>query len=179
MPRPKTKEELLSTSEDNYNKLIKMINNLSEKELMTPFDFSTDEKKIENHWNRDKDLKDILIHLYEWHQLLLKWIKSNKNYDSKPFLPEEYNWKNYGEMNVEFFNKHQRTTLAESKRLLAKSHRDVMKIIKTFTNEELFTKKYFDWTGTTSLGSYCVSSTSSHYEWAMKKLRAHKKNCAN
>lgn len=29
------------------------------------------------------------------------------------------------------------------------------------------------------LGSYFVSVTASHYDWAMKKLKAHKKNCAN
>ena len=29
----------------------------------------------------------------------------------------------------------------------------------------------------TTLGSYCVSATSSHYEWALKKLRAHVRAC--
>ncbi|MFC1239685.1 ClbS/DfsB family four-helix bundle protein [Treponema vincentii] len=42
---------------------------------------------------------------------------------------------------------------------------------ETFSNEELFTKKVFDWTGTTSLGSYCVSATSSHYDWATKDIK--------
>lgn len=28
------------------------------------------------------------------------------------------------------------------------------------------------------LGSCFASNTSSHYDWAMKKLKAHKKNCA-
>ncbi len=32
-------------------------------------DFSKDEKKEEAHWQRDKDLKDILVHLYEWIKL--------------------------------------------------------------------------------------------------------------
>ena len=48
----------------------------------------------------------------------------------------------------------------------------VVALIGKFTNEELFIKAYFPWTGTTSLGSYFVSATSSHYEWAIKKLRA-------
>ena len=42
---------------------------------------------------------------------------------------------------------------------------------ETFSNEELFTKKAFDWTGTTSLGSYCVSATFSHYDWATKDIK--------
>ena len=46
-------------------------------------------------------------------------------------------------------------------------------LIEKFTNEELFEKKNFDWTGTSTLGAYCVSATSSHYDWAMKKIKAH------
>ena len=47
--------------------------------------------------------------------------------------------------------------------------------ISNFSNKELFTKKYFDWTGSTSLGQYFQSSMSSHYEWAYKKIKLHKK----
>ena len=36
-----------------------------------------------------------------------------------------------------------------------------------------------EWVGGSTLGSYFVSTTSSHYDWAMKKLKAHKKNCKN
>lgn len=61
--------------------------------------------------------------------------------------------------------------------MLAESHKKVLALVEQYTNEELFTKKYFAWTGTTDLGSYFVSSTSSHYDWAIKKLKAHKKNC--
>lgn len=78
-------------------------------------------------------------------------------------------------MNVKFWEKHQETSLNDSITQLKKSNSAVIDIIKTFTNEELFTNKYFNWTGTTSLGSYCVSSTSSHYDWAIKKIKKHKK----
>lgn len=46
-----------------------------------------------------------------------------------------------------------------------------------FSIEDLFDKGRFDWTGTTTLGSYFVSATSSHYDWALKKLRAHRRAC--
>ena len=41
----------------------------------------------------------------------------------------------------------------------------------TKQDEELFTKKKYHWTGSTSLGSYLVSATSSHYDWALKLIR--------
>lgn len=102
-------------------------------------------------------------------------MKANQNGEAKPFLSEPYNWKTYGQMNVGFWEKHQRTPYAKSKEMPRESHADVMRMIDTFTNEELFTKEYFSWTGTSTLGSYCVSATSSHYDWAMKKLKLQKK----
>ncbi len=163
-------------SKENYDKLNRFISQLSEDELQTPFDFSRDPKKKEAHWKRDKNLRDVLIHLYEWQQLLLNWVHSNQKGQERTFLPEHYNWKTYGQMNDAFWKKHQKTTLEEATRLLAQSHREVLELIEGFSTDELFTKGSYQWTGGTSLGSYFVSNTSSHYDWALKKLKAHRKN---
>ena len=176
MPRPKTKNELIEASNTNYRKLMDFIAGMTEAELSTPFDFSADAKKKEAHWKRDKNLRDVLIHLYEWQQLLLNWAPANLQGDKLPFLPEPYNWKTYGDMNVMFWEKHQKTALAKAKKMLEKSHSDVMELLDTFSDEELFTKKFYSWTGTSNLGSYFISVTSSHYDWALKKLKAHRKN---
>lgn len=174
MGRPVTKSELLSAAAENYEKMNELISSLTEKELSTPFDF---QGKKEAHWRRDKNLRDILVHLYEWHRLLLEWVRANQQGENKSFLPEPYNWKTYGDMNVEFRDKHRNTTLEQAKEMLVKSHREVMELAETFTNDELFTKGVFKWVGGSTLGSYFVSNTSSHYDWAMKKLKAHRKNC--
>ena len=44
MPRPTTKEDLLSAASENYEKLNLLILNMKEEELNTPFDFSFDER---------------------------------------------------------------------------------------------------------------------------------------
>ncbi|WP_159517763.1 ClbS/DfsB family four-helix bundle protein [Sunxiuqinia indica] len=173
MARPGSKSDLLEAAKTNYEKLWKVIDSMTEQELNKDFDFSDDLKKKEAHWKRDKNLRDVLIHLYEWHQLILSWVQANLNGSPSNFLPEPYNWKTYGEMNVELWNKHQNTGLEKAKEMFRKSHNDVFGLIERFSNDQLFTKQVFNWTGTTTLGSYCVSATSSHYEWAIKKLRAH------
>ena len=173
MARPTTKNDLVTAANKNFNMLLEAIEVLTEKELETEFNFIDDEKKKEAHWKRDKNLRDVLIHLYEWHQLLINWVDLNMKGKGKPFLPEPYNWKSYGEMNIEFWKNHQDTCLEDSKTMLRDSHMKVMEIITSFTNEELFSKNSFSWTGTTTLGSYCVSATASHYDWAIKKLKAH------
>lgn len=177
MGRPTSKAELIAAAEQNYVKMNSLIASMTESELSVPFDFSADEKKKEAHWKRDKNLRDVLIHLYEWHSLLLYWVSSNRNGESKPFLPAPYNWKTYGEMNVEFWKKHRGTSLDEAKKLLDGSHKAVVELAENFSDEELFTKGTFKWVGGSTLGSYFVSCTSSHYDWAMKKLKAHIKNC--
>lgn len=163
MPRPTTKQELITAANDQFDKLWTLIDGMSAELQEKTFAFE----------DRDRNLRDVLIHLYEWHQLLSKWIAANRAGTAAAFLPEPYNWKTYPQMNVEFWKKRQSTFLDEAKTLLKGSHTQVMETIDSFTNEELFTKKHFPWTGTTNLGSYCISSTSSHYDWAMKKIKQH------
>jgi hypothetical protein len=59
--------------------------------------------------------------------------------------------------------------------MLCDSHKEVMALIESMNNEELFEKKHFSWTGTSSLGAYCISATASHYDWAIKKIKLHNK----
>lgn len=177
MGRPVTKSELISASAEKYEELNQLISSLTGKELSTPFDFSGMKSKKEAHWKRDKNLRDILIHLYEWHRLMLEWISANQNGENKPLLPEPYNWRTYGDMNVEFWWKHQNTTLEEAKELLQSSHKEIMNLLEDFSNEELFSKGVFKWCGDNALGSYFAANTSSHYDWAIKKLKAHRRIC--
>ena len=177
MPRPTTKNDLMIVAKESYEKLNLLISKMTSEELNTPFDFSKNKKKIEAHWKRDKNLRDILIHLYEWHKLVLNWVRFNQEGEEKSFIPEPYNWRTYGDMNVELWKKHQNTSLEEATKALQKSHKDVLKLAENFTNEELFSKKVYKWVGGSTLGSYFVSATSSHYDWAIKKIKAHQKNC--
>ena len=165
MPRPATKFELLAAADAQYEKLWKLVGSMSDALQRAAFPFE----------DRDKNIRDVLAHLYEWHQLLLEWVTANLAGESKPFLPPPYNWKTYGEMNVGFWEKHQSTPYEDAQDMLRRSHRDVMALIEAFSDEELFTKQYYPWTGTTNLGGYYVSVTSSHYDWAMKKLKRHVK----
>ena len=56
MGRATTKEDLLKSSEENFEKLLEMIQGMSEKELNTVFDFEGQPSKKEAHWKRDKNL---------------------------------------------------------------------------------------------------------------------------
>ena len=150
-----------------------LIETMPEEQRLSAFTFGDDPKRKEAHWKRDKNLRDVLTHLYEWHRLLLEWTEANLNGEEKPFLPEPYTWKTYGDMNIEFWKKHQSTSYDEAKSMLLDSHNKVIALANKLSNEELFTKKHFSWTGTTNLGGYFISDTSAHYDWAIKKIKLH------
>lgn len=175
--RPKSKDDLIEAANQKFAELWEQIAKLSEEEQQAPFLF--DEaflaKKKETHWRRDKDLKDVLIHLYEWHQLLLNWVQKNQKQEKSPFLPEPYNWRTYGQMNVAFVTKHENTLLSDAKSFVHQTHEQVIPLAEKFDNAELFEKEKFDWTGNTTLGSYFISSTASHYDWAIKKIKQSQK----
>ena len=186
MPRPQNKADLIALAEKNYDELLKFIDSMSEDEKNTPFDFSSLNKK-EAHWSRDRNVRDVICHLTEWHKLLLKFVAENmkggsgeKSENKKPaivcqFLPEPYNWKNYGDMNRAIWKNCQNVPLEKALADFSESLEKVLELARSFSDEELFAKKHFSWTGTTNLGAYFISTTSSHYDWALKKLKAHRK----
>lgn len=173
MGRPTTKTDLVNAANEQFEKMWNLIEGMTEEARRGSFDFSGHIKMKEAHWKRDKNLRDILVHLYEWHQLLLDWAEANLNGEKKSFLPEQYNWKTYGMMNMEIWKKYQTTSYEDAEKMLLDSHKKVMDLIDRFSNEELFEAKHFSWTGTTSFGAYCVSATSNHYDWAIKKIKAY------
>ncbi|MGG5338669.1 hypothetical protein IGJ48_001364 [Enterococcus pernyi] len=175
--RPKSKEELLILATKNFEKLQQLIDSIPVEQREATFDFEEVflEKRKEAHWRRDQTIKDVLIHLYEWHSLLLTWVKSNQLGEGVSFLPEPYNWRTTAEMNRGFTKKHQSTTLRQASDWLKESNAEVMLLAKTFDDDQLFQKNQYSGVGNTTLGSYFVSATSSHYDWAIKKIKQSQK----
>lgn len=169
MARPSTKENLLTQASSEYLKLEALISSLSLEQQLGIFPFE----------GRDRQIRDCLVHLHEWHTLFITWVNSNISGVSIPFLPEPYNWRNYPEMNIKFWEAHQSTPLDEARKLFTDSHLQCVALVSDFSNDELFTKKYFDWTGSTSLGSYAVSATSAHYNWAFKIIKKYAKSLSS
>lgn len=165
MPRPKNKTDLLELGKNNFDTLLDFIESFSKEEQEKEFPEGT----------MNRNIRDILSHLHHWHLMMMEWYKVGMS-GEKPEMPAKgYTWKTTPELNLWIFNKYSNTSLTESKNLLNKSFEELRKKIESHTNEELFTKKFYKWTGTTSLGSYLVSATSSHYDWAYKLIKKAKK----
>jgi hypothetical protein len=72
--------------------------------------------------------------------------------------------------------KHQGTSLEEAKSLLAQTHQEMLHLVDTFSEEELFSKGVYKCTYTTTMAAYFDSVTTSSYSQAAKLLKTHQKN---
>ncbi|NAS32431.1 ClbS/DfsB family four-helix bundle protein [Flavobacteriaceae bacterium R38] len=161
MPRPKSKEELIALSQSNFEKLNKMIISYSDEELKKEFPEGT----------MNRNIRDILSHLHHWHLMMIEWYTIGMA-GEKPMMPAKgYTWKTLPDLNRKIWSDYQNVDINKAKALLKGSFRNVQELINRHSNEELFEKKRYKWTGTTSLGAYFISSTSSHYDWAIKQIK--------
>jgi len=165
MPRPKTKEELIGLSNKNYQLLIDFVRSFSADEQLKEFTEGT----------MNRNIRDVLAHLHHWHLMMLEWYEVGMR-GEKPEMPAKgYSWKTTPDLNKVIWEKYNSTHLSIIFSMLDDSFNQLQEVINGHSNDELFEKKRFKWTGTTSLGSYLVSATSSHYDWAYKLIKKAKK----
>jgi hypothetical protein len=161
MPRPTTKQDLLTQSSARFDALNDFIDGL------TPRD--RDREFLPGTMNRN--IRDVLGHLYHWQKLMLDWYVTGKKGDQPAMPAAGYTWADTPALNRWIHAQYAAVPLTKVRKLLRKSHDDVMAIIESHSDAELFTKRRHAWTGSTSLGAYLVSCTSSHYDWALKLMR--------
>ena len=165
MPRPKSKEELVELSRSNYKKLMELVDSYSPEQIEKEFPEGT----------LNRNIKDVLIHLHEWHLMMLGWYEVGMK-NKKPDMPAKgYTWKTMPELNLKIWKTHKDIEFKVAKELLDKSYLQLQELTLKHNYEELFEKKRYKWTGSTSLGAYLISNTSSHYDWATKLIKKSKR----
>lgn len=159
MPRPNSKDQLLEQAQQRYTILQTEVAKLSPEEIV--------ESGTVGEWS----VKDVLAHLLAWHQMVLAWHRAGKR-GEVPITPsEKYTWREIPALNQEIYETHRDWPLDKVSADFAASHQEVMQEIEALSNDELFTPKVYTWTKSTTLGSYFISATGSHYDWACKEIR--------
>ncbi len=161
MPRPLNKKTLQKGSIDQFNKLIQLIDSLSIKDQKKEFPAGT----------LNRNIRDVLSHIHHWNIMFLEWYKIGMS-GEKPMMPAEgYSWKELPELNKIIWKKYQKHSLIKSNKLLHQSFEEIIQIVHKHSDEELFTKKKYAWTGSTSLGAYITSAIYSHNIWGYKIIK--------
>lgn len=166
MPRPKNKTDLVERSRENFATLFDLIDSLSDEERNADFP----------SLSMQHNIRDMLSHLHHWHIMMIDWYDVGMT-GEKPDMPAPgYTWKMLPELNKQIREQYLDTSLEDITRMIKTSNKRLMKVMEGHSNEELFTKKLYKWTGSTSLGEYLVSNTCSHYDWAIKLMKKYKKH---
>ena len=118
---------------------------------------------------RDKNFRDILMHLYEWHAMLERWYREGMDGDTPEMPAPGFKWRNLDKLNMQIWQQYQDVKLSTAIKRVTLSHQRIMRLIEAHHDEEIFTKKYYKWTKTSNLYSYFAANTTDHYHWAIKK----------
>ena len=161
MPKPTTKVSLLEAAQNNFVRLNDYIEKLPPGDLSKEFP--------EKFLNRN--IRDVVAHIHHWHILFLGWYEVGMKGD-KPAMPSQgYTWRTMNDLNKKVLEQYSSINLKKARTLLNISYAQVYAIIEKHSEKELFTKKKYAWTGSTSLGAYLISNTCSYYDWGIKIIK--------
>lgn len=175
MPQPQDKSSLLEQAQQSYSTLMDLITSTESKPLETDFEPLPASTKCTT-FAQGNNLRDLLAHAYEWQQLQSAFVANIRNGQPQDFIPDPYR-KNYKEMDQANWQRHQSTPLDKSIALLQGSHKEMIDLMETFTQDELFGKKVFKVTYTTTMAAYFISVTISPYTQILKRLKSHLRKC--
>jgi hypothetical protein len=159
MSKPINKNEIIEAAQTERAALEKLLATL------------TPEQMTQSAAADDWSAKDVLAHLIEWEQMVMKWYETGAK-GKVPAVPsEEYNWGQLPQLNQAIYLRHRDRSLADIEKDFKSSYKKIMKTIEAIPEKELFTRGQYAWTRNNLLSAYFVSATSSHYRWARTVIR--------
>lgn len=162
MAIPHTRQDLLIATRTRYDDIWTLIDALPADSKTMTFGFK----------GRDRNLRDVLIHLAAWQELYLQWSQTNLAGERRVrFLPKPYTWATCGRLSKKIQQENQAVSLGAAEKRWQKSHVQMVRQFEALTQEQLFVPGFFPWTGTRALGDYATLFTATRYAWAIKTLR--------
>ena len=163
MGRPTNRDQLLERMASDFERLVAAVDAVP-----------VEHRRVSSDYPRGS-VKDMLAHLDAWHRMFLDWERVGRAGEVATMPAAGYTWKETPALTLEIHERYADDVWEDVVDRLRDSHRSCRTVIESYSDEELFTKRRYRWTGSTSVGSYAVSATTSHYDWALKHLRASQK----
>lgn len=157
--RPSTRAELLTRIDSDLAALMDVVDALDET--------VREQSGACGQWS----VKDLMAHLDAWHELFLTWEQQGRA-GGQPDMPAPgLSWKQTPELNERIWQRARHDGWDDVRARLHDSHARVRDVVAAYADDDLFAKRRYRWTGSTSVGSYAVSATTSHYDWARTQIR--------
>ena len=163
MTRPTSRASLLDAADTEMARLLDEVEQVPPAARLTPGACE------------DWSVKDLLAHLHAWHEMFLSW-EAEGSSGGDPAIPAPgYSWKTTPALNDAIWRRTRDDDYDDVITRLAASHARVRSVIEGY-GDDLFEARRYRWTGSTSVGAYAVSATSSHYAWATKLIRRYRRH---
>jgi hypothetical protein len=159
MPRPHTKTQLIIESQQEYEALESLL------AALTP------EQMIQVGALGDWSPKDVLAHLYEWQQMLLRWYAAGLRGETPPIPAEGFKWSQLPALNQHIYAQYQDWPLEQVLEAFRTSHRKTVELIQGLSEADLTTPGLYPWMNQNMLIAYITANTGSHYRWARTEMR--------
>ena len=159
MPKPINKQQLLDEAQKKYEALERQFASLTPEEMVRP--------EVIGTWS----IKDILAHLLEWQRMLMDWYEAELRGETPAVPAEGYNWSQLPALNQAIYERRRDTALDDVRSQLDASHKHMLEVVASLSEEELFTPGRYAWIGINTLASYVDSCAGDHYRWALTGIR--------
>jgi hypothetical protein len=159
MSRPLNKAQLTAAIQKEYAALEKYLAPLTPEQLaftVTP-----------GAWA----VKDILVHLYEWQQMLFNWYETGLRGETPAVPAPGYKWNQLPALNQQIYEKYRTLTPDRAQALFRESHQKTMMWIEFLSEPDLVTPGLYEWMNNNTLLAYLNSATAAHYVWALKEAK--------
>ena len=165
----KSKQELIESIKAERDLLAKKFESLSPEQIAWPGSM--------DNWS----VKDILAHLADWEQRFIGWHQAGLRGEMPEIPAPGMTWRDLPKLNQLIYEKYQHEPLAEVLQLYRNSHLEMLGLIESMTEAEIFEAGNYSWTGKTPLLNWIAANTSEHYAWARRNIRTRVilKGCPN
>lgn len=161
MARAQNKKQLLEFGQKEFDRLLELVGKLTVDERDNEFIYD------------NRTSKDIVAHILAWQLLEFSWYQEGMN-GNKPAIPAPgYTFKDAPKLNEKLYQEYKSIEWDDLIKKFTTSHKTLVSIVNSHTDEELSTKKKYEWTGSTSITCYLASALSSHYVWGIDLLKKH------
>lgn len=151
MSRPVTRSELLARIDSDFESLMVEVERVSADRRCVAGVCGT--------WS----VKDLLAHLDAWHDLVLAWERSGCAGEPVAIPAPGLTWAQLPALNDQIWQRTCGDSWDDVMTRLHASHAAIRAVVSDYSEDDLFTKRRFAWTGSTSVGSYVILATTSHY----------------
>jgi len=155
-----SKEELLACIEREHDALLTLLREVPRLRYKEP-----------GVWGDGWTVHDLVTHLTEWQQMLLRWFDEGRA-GRRPEMPARgFNWKQTPALNRVIQRQNADQSVRTALKKFETSCDRVHALARELTPSELLELGHFAWTGKLPLMTYFAANTCSHYHFASRILR--------